>query len=187
MRRAAAVLLLASLLSFQITMEAHAEVDERYDGGTRPPLSEHERMIVRRQIELEVEAERRRAVDEARLEEEERQRLAAEREARPLALKLLEARCSRCHDAERIEAARYGLLGWHATILRKRWINGAAVVAGESGVIARYLAHLQPAKLPRQVAEWMLLAVSVIVLWGAIRWVMIASARRLREGSEGRC
>lgn len=162
----ARAMLLALLLPSCCAATARAEIDERYDGGAKPPLSEYERESVRRAIELEMGAERARAADEARRFEDEMRRIAAEREARPVAVKLLEARCMRCHNAERIETARYGPIGWHATILRMQWINGAFLAPGERGVLAGYLAATRSAPALRVAAEWLaLFATTLWLLW----------------------
>jgi hypothetical protein len=143
--------------------------EKDYETGARV-LSSDERARIRQQIEAELEAERLRAAAEEKRRAEELRRSAREREKRPAAERLLEARCLHCHDSERIELAQYGRIGWYATILRMRWLNGAEFSTEEMSVIAGLLTERHPPPVWWTAIEWLLLAAPGLLLWSGWRW-----------------
>lgn len=127
---------------------------EREDARVRAEREHAEAVERCRQLE----AEARRAEEEAR------------RAARPLGVRLVEARCTVCHSADALAVQRRGRLGWWAVVARMELFNGARLASSERTVIVDHLARTQPA-LPAQVAlEWgvALLLVSppaALLLW----------------------
>ncbi len=156
MRRRAVVagVVLASTLSIGV---ARAEMEDRGYATTSPALDAEEAERVRRRIADEVAREAERAHERAR-RDAEAERLAAEaRAARPLGVRLVEDRCTACHGLERIEATRYGRLGWHFTVVRMRLVNGARLDDGEAWAVAEHLHDVHRASLSWQILEWVAL------------------------------
>jgi mono/diheme cytochrome c family protein len=153
------------LILLALIQPAHAEMaGDEYQteaGG----LSPEEREAARRSLADQIAAERARAEAAAARARQEKARLAAMRAARPEGERLIEARCQSCHDRRQIDAARFGPIGWNATILRMQVLNGAALQPGERQVI---VAHLTAGSPERAAREWSLAAVSALVLAGAL-------------------
>jgi len=131
----------------------------------------------RQALSVHIEAERQREAEaEARREDETRAelaRLAAAAARRPVAERLLEARCGGCHAHDVLAAQRHTWLGWHFTLARMRWWNGAEMDLQEMRVLADHLAERQPASGLVRVLEYALPATAVAaagLAWRK-RWV----------------
>lgn len=91
----------------------------------------------------------------------------------PEGRRLVEQRCLSCHGERTLEDADFGRLGWHVTVLRMNWVNGAEIRAGEHGMIVDHL-RAQSTPSPARIAgEWIMAALLAaglaFVLWRAIR------------------
>lgn len=86
---------------------------------------------------------------------------------------LVEQRCLACHGARTFQNANYGRLGWHFTITRMNWVNGAEVRVRERGPIVDYLSTQSEASSTRVIGEWLiatlLAAGGVALLWFVIK------------------
>ncbi|MCC6008916.1 MAG: hypothetical protein JJU40_14750 [Rhodobacteraceae bacterium] len=135
--------------------------------GVLPP---DEAAEVRALVAAEIAAERARDEAARQAAHAEAERIAAERAARPLGERLVEARCLSCHDAAQIADARLGTPGWTVTVLRMEWLNGARLEPGERAVIVAHLAAPYP---ERDRSEWAGLVAGggLIALLGLGAWV----------------
>lgn len=127
---------------------------EELAGGERAPMPPAERARIRAEIEKEQKAERRREEERLIHEREAAEAIAAARAALPAEVRLLERRCTSCHDAENYTGRTHTRLGWALVVWRMRLLNGAEVTREEGARIAAYLAARQPASLAVAVFEW---------------------------------
>lgn len=104
---------------------------------------------LRAEVEAEIEAERRREAERVQAEQEATRQRERELAARPLAVRLLESRCTSCHEPAYYEDREHTRVGWELVILRMQWLNGAELGAGERGIIAAHLAEKRPASMVR--------------------------------------
>jgi hypothetical protein len=144
---------------------AEMEGSEYLPGGA---LDARERQALAARI---AEEQRREAEAAARREDDiraEQARLAAVAARRPLPERLLEARCGNCHALDVLAAQRHTWLGWHFTLARMRWWNGAEMDFQDMRVLADHLAQRQPARGTRRILEH---AVAVLPFFlGAGAW-----------------
>lgn len=132
-------------MAWCFTLEAQAEMDASEYETRKALASPAERERVLGDIEAERQAEAQRAAAKLAEEKAAQARIDAARANRPYPERLLESRCGTCHAMDRLSQARHTLPGWHFTIARMRWWNGAPISLTESGVLADYLATRQPA------------------------------------------
>lgn len=147
---------------------AIAELDASAYQTEAEALTELERAEMRARLAAEIDAERARE-DVARLAAQaEADRLDAERAARPLGERLVEARCLTCHDAGQIDRTALGAPGWTVTVVRMEWLNGARLEPGERAVIVAHLAARHP---DRNEVEWTLVLLAGMAALGLGAWV----------------
>jgi hypothetical protein len=149
---------------------------DEYRPAPSRPISAAEKARLQR----EVEDERRRAAERAAEAERARQAAAARPDTRSPEARLLAARCSACHPADVYAARSHGWLGWHAVVLRMRWLNGAALTFGEQTAIVAELRRQAPARPADEWREW-LCAALVLAGVGAAAWRL---GRRLRGAAD---
>lgn len=140
-------------------------------------LAAHRRAELATQVADETRREATRRDEEARATATRAAIADAAAQARPLAERLLEQRCTRCHPADHYLMARHTPLGWHAVLTRMRWLNDAAVPWSEQRVIVRHLAEIRPADAPTAAAEY-LYAAGTMGLPALLAWVTVARSRR---------
>lgn len=91
----------------------------------------------------------------------------------PEGRQLVEQRCLSCHGERTLSEAEFGRLGWHATVTRMNWVNGAGVGFGERGPVVDYLSEQSEPSMARVIGEWvfaaLLAAGAGFVLWRGIR------------------
>lgn len=174
----AAGLLVASTLSPGMV---RAEMEDRDYQTTSPALDAEEADKVRRRIAEEVAAEARVAAERARIEAEAAHAAEAVRAARPRGVRLLEERCTSCHGLDRIEATAYGRLGWHLTVLRMRWVNGARLDGEEARVVAEHLHDERRASLEWQILELVALLATAAAPVAMLRLFLVRRRRRAEE------
>ncbi|WP_231363040.1 MULTISPECIES: hypothetical protein [Thioalkalivibrio] len=91
----------------------------------------------------------------------------------PEGRQLVEQRCLNCHGERTLSEAGFGRLGWHATVTRMNWVNGAGVGFGERGPIVDYLSEQSEPSMARVIGEWVVAALlaagAAFVLWRGIR------------------
>ncbi len=150
---------------------AVAEMDDRSYTPHRSSSPQGEMERVRRQIDEEKAIDARRAAESARAEEEAERRLAAANSARPRGERLLELRCRSCHGPENFDNARFGWIGWHATILRMRFVNGAELCWGEHFLIAQHLLETRAATKLQQTIEWVMAVAFLASVVGFMTWL----------------
>jgi hypothetical protein len=158
---------------------ATADIDpgEYAAPGAAIPARPQQRL--RAEIEAEVETERRR--EQERMAREREAACERERElaARPLAVRLLEGRCTGCHERAYFEDRGYSRVGWELVILRMQLLNGAQLATGERSAIATYLAQRRPASLQRVLLDvTFALSPVVAVILGVLGWRRWRRARR---------
>lgn len=103
-----------------------------------------------------------------RTEAIEREREAQARHvARPLGVRLLEARYAFCHGPDALRERRYGRLGWWVVLLCMEYFNGAGFEPGERRVIVAHLTDSQSAGPIRAGIEWLAAAAVVALLVAA--------------------
>lgn len=138
-------------------LPAAAEMSaEDYRTGARG-LSPGE-LAARGQAQTEADraqAERREREREARAAAA-RQRLEAQRTARPAGERLVEAHCAPCHRLDTLAAHSFGYVGWWVTVLRMQWLNGATFGPGERSLMVKHLARTQPPAPLQARLEWAL-------------------------------
>lgn len=141
-----------------------------YQSGSRR-LSPAERAREAQRIEQEREREAQRERERLAQEEQARREREAALAARPLGVRLVEARCSVCHPAaDYFDSRGRTYIGWWLTVLRMEILNGARIEAGERGPIVARLASAYPASTLRRVAEWSAAAAIALALaWAAYR------------------
>lgn len=66
---------------------------------------------------------------------------------------LTEARCSRCHDLERIELAHPGLVDWPVYVDRMRRMPGSGISNADAPIILRCLAWIEDLQRARYARE----------------------------------
>ncbi|MCX7893135.1 MAG: hypothetical protein N2544_12305 [Burkholderiales bacterium] len=154
---------------------------DEYQAGARR-LTPAERVRAAEQIRLEREAA-------ARAEREREAEAAATRRAaeaalaaRPLGVRLVEARCGGCHARDYFERQRFGYAGWWATVVRMQVVNGAVLGPGERGPIVAHLAATYPASPVGEALEWALVGAVAIGSVAAPWWIL---RRRRRRGAPG--
>lgn len=129
---------------------------------------------LRAEVEAEIEAERRREAERVQAEQEAARQRERELAARPLAVRLLEARCTACHEPAYFEDREHSRIGWELVILRMQWLNGAELGAGERSVIATHLAEKRPASMVRVLLDVAVvlspIAIVALPLFGWWRW-----------------
>ncbi|HRP74765.1 MAG TPA: hypothetical protein PK725_00795 [Rhodocyclaceae bacterium] len=141
-----------------------------------PPLSQEE-VLERREKVLEEARQARIAADAQ--QEAEQLRREQELAARPPAQRLLELRCTGCHEIELVTLKPRTTFGWAWVTLRMQWINGAVLEPGERTRIATYLAdhHRAP---PRRALIELAVAAMIVALLAGLSWRAIR-ARRARK------
>lgn len=138
---------------------------------------------MRRQIEVEREAEARRAAErDDALRQAEAGRLRAEA-ARPWPERLTEQRCTSCHAARNYLEAAHTAPFWWGVALRMKWVNGAPVGWDELAVIVPQLHAQRPAGGMRAVIEWASIA-ALLVAPAAVYGVQYRLRRWWRQGRQ---
>lgn len=178
--------LIASLLFSLVCASAiYADIDPSEYELKSSIRSEKERERFRLQLEKsraeEVEHERAQAEIEARQQAEEKERLAA----RPYPVKLLEARCTKCHAATHYENQNHTWLGWLLVAVRMEYFNDAILNPGDRKVIVAHLAETYPANGSDALIEWLaqlLAALGPIGAWLLFRGVRGAILKRRTRG-----
>lgn len=145
-----------------------------YQSGSRR-LSPAERAREMQRIEQEREREAQRERERQAQEEQARQARAAALAARPLGVRLVEARCGVCHPPDYFESRGRTYIGWWATVLRMEVFNGARIEAGERAPIVAHLSNSHRATAARQAIEWLL---AVLLAAGAGGLVVRLRRRR---------
>jgi mono/diheme cytochrome c family protein len=145
-------------------------------GARRLAPAERARELQRLEQERQREAERER--ERLAQEAQARQAREAALAARPLGLRLVEARCGACHPSDRFYFAPRGrtTLGWWLTVLRMEALNGARIEPGERAPIVDHLARSYPATPAQEAAEWLLAA----LLAAGVGWRVVGRIRRRR-------
>ena len=128
---------------------AGADIDPKEYAAPGAVMSSKPPERLRAEIEAEIEAERRREAERIQAEQEAARQRERELAARPLAVRLLERRCTVCHEPAYFEDREYTRLGWELVILRMQLLNGAELGAGERSIIAAHLAEERPASMVR--------------------------------------
>jgi len=144
-----------------------------YQSGSRR-LSPAERAREMQRIEQECEREAQRERERRAQEEQAQQARAAALAARPLGVRLVEARCGVCHPSDYFESRGRTYLGWWATVLRMEVFNGARIEAGERVPIVAHLSNSHRATAARQAIESTLAALVV----AAAGWLVVRRVRR---------
>jgi hypothetical protein len=138
-------------------------------GARRLSPAERARELQRLEQERQREAERER--ERLAQEAQARQAREAALAARPLGVRLVEARCGVCHPADYFASRGRTTLGWWVTVLRMEALNGARIEPGERAPIVDHLARSHPATPARQAAEWLLAALVAAGFAGLVlRW-----------------
>ncbi len=148
---------------------------EEYESGARrltPAQRAQEAERIRQERERAEALERERQAQEEKARRDEQARLAA----RPLGVRLVEARCGACHGPEHLRDHRYGWLGWWSVLLRMEYVNGAHFEAGERGVVVDHLVASRPASGARLALEWFAAAAAPLLALGA-GWRLLRRAR----------
>lgn len=163
--RVFAALLSVGLLAAPPPAAAEMSADEYQSGERAMTRAERAREAERIRQERErgeaIEREREEQAEQAGCEEQAR--LAA----RPLGVRLVEARCAVCHGPDALSDRRYGWLGWWSVLLRMEYIHGARFEPGERRVIVAHLASSQSAGRMRGWLEWIAAAAAVSLLLAA--------------------
>lgn len=183
--RRAAVLALALALALGLWgLQGQAELgsDDYLPSG--PVLDAAERA----QMQVEIEADRRR--EAARAEQAARERaaaqvlrqaeLAAAAERKPEGERLVEVHCLSCHAPEVIATARHTWLGWQLSVQRMRFLHGAQIASPEALRIADHLSTTQGAG-PRRVAIEYGLALMLLGLPSAAALYLATHRKRARS------
>lgn len=165
--------LVAAVLAMSMPfMPVQAEMEDREYESTESLKSQQ--IVRQRRLDIELELRETARREAAALAAAEAAQLAraAERAARPYAVRLLETRCETvCHDHKRFAHNRHTWLGWQAVILRMQSINGALLDPGDRGDLASHLADSQPAGWVDAVLEYALLPVMLVMPWlGWLGW-----------------
>ena len=129
------------------------------------------------ELRAEIEAARQREVElalaQAREQAAEQERLqatlAAARARLPPGALLAQTHCWNCHAPDVLATARHTWLGWHLTVLRMRYLNGAQIPARDLGTIVEHLTRTQGASLPQAALEYGLAALVVLATWALVR------------------
>ncbi|MEW5864095.1 MAG: hypothetical protein AB1773_10965 [Pseudomonadota bacterium] len=146
-----------------------------YQAGSRR-LSPAERAREMQRIEEEREREAQRERERRMQEEAAQQARAAALAARPLGVRLVEARCGVCHPPDYFESRGRTYIGWWATVLRMEVFNGARLEAGERAPIVAQLSNSHRATAARQAIEWLL----VVLAAAGAGWLVLRLLRRRR-------
>jgi mono/diheme cytochrome c family protein len=172
--RIAGALLIAALLAAPTPGAAEMSSDEYESGGRRltPAQRAQEAERVRQERERAEALEREREAQAEQQRRDEQARLAA----RPLGVRLVEARCGACHGPEFLRDHRYGRLGWWSVLLRMEYVNGAHFEAGDRGVIVDHLVASRPASGARLALEWVVAAAAPLLAIG-VGWRLLRRAR----------
>lgn len=158
---------------------AHADLplEEIAGGPPRRAPAPSERARLESAIRAEQEAERHREAQHLGETQAAARARAEALAGRPLPVRLLEARCTSCHEPRYYDDKTYGRLRWEFIILRMEWLNNVALDAGERALIASHLAAERPASWPRVVMEAILLVFAPPLLPLAA-WVWWRRTRR---------
>jgi hypothetical protein len=158
---------LALLLPASVALAEMASEEYASEHALSSPA---ERERARARIEAERQEETRREAARQSEAEAARTRAEAERARRPYAERLLEARCGSCHALDALANTRHTLLGWHLTIARMRWWNGASMSQSEALTLAAHLAERQPSRGGARVVEMLVLALPLVLVGGFLWW-----------------
>lgn len=146
---------------------------DEYRPAAAPARSAAEKARVQR----EIEDEKRRAAEREAEEARARQAAAARPDTRSPGERLLEARCSACHSADVYAARLHGWLGWHAVVLRMRYLNGAVLTYGEQAAVVAELRRQRPADAADEWGEWLAVVLGVAGVTVATR-LLVRRRRR---------
>jgi hypothetical protein len=173
-------LAVAALLGAGLCGSAIADIDSSaYDAGGAI-RSEAQREAMRRQMDAERAAEQRREAEAAQREAELQAQREARQAARPFPERLLEARCTACHDASNYAGKRHTVLGWHLVMLRMRYLNGAVIDAEERGLIRDQLLRQHGPTRAEWVIEFGALGLASAAA-AALPWLLRRVLRRRRR------
>jgi hypothetical protein len=124
---------------------AQGDVDDASYDASSQRLSVEKR----RTLEADFEQEQKREEERERKAREAAAREASERQAalaaRPYSVRLLEKRCTACHDDTNYRQQAHTAPGWFLVVLRMKYLNGASIEHDELSIIANQLATEHPA------------------------------------------
>jgi hypothetical protein len=158
--------------------------EDEYRSQQPAPTSQAERQRLQEALDAaRLRAERERAEHEQAARAEQA-RQAAEWARQPLAVRLMQQRCTGCHGLQPIEALRQGPLGWRWTVERMRWWHGAPLQRAEAALLSQHLWQQQGAGRQRMWLELgavmlTLLAGAALVVGLGWRW---AARRKAAQG-----
>lgn len=162
-----------------------ADLDVADYGATGGAASPQEQAQLARQIEAEQREAQRRFRAQAELAAAHAAAERMRREARPYAVRLLEARCTRCHVADYYQARGHTWFGWSMLTLRMKYLHGASDIRGaERARIVSHLAETLPASGSQAAIEYLAAAgvasLPPLAVWCLIGW----RRRRIRGGAD---
>lgn len=143
--------------------------DDYQAGSLRLSPAERARQAQRLEQEREREAQRER--ERLELQAQAQRAREAALAARPLGVRLVEARCGVCHPADYFDSRGRTYIGWWVTVLRMEVLNGARIDTGERGPIVAHLATAHRATTARQTIEWLQAAVAAVSIGWFVRWL----------------
>ncbi len=164
----------ASVVALCAAGIASADIDPKEYAAPGAVTPAKPREQLRAEVEAEIEAERRREAERVQAEQEAARQRERELAARPLAVRLLESRCTSCHEPAYFEDRDYTRVGWELVILRMQLLNGTELGAGERSVIAAHLAARRPASMIRVLLDAAVvlspIAIVALFVFGWRRW-----------------
>jgi hypothetical protein len=152
--------------------QANADIDVTEYQTTRSVKTERERKLLRERFEAERQQEMSRQAEEQARErlrvEEEQARLAA----RPLPVRLTEAKCNKCHTDQNYQRAAHTLPGWWSVVLRMRYFNQAELSWSDKTIIVQHLSETYPADSNAVFIEWSMLMLGLLLTAIAGTWII---------------